>query len=224
MAVVLLFYGYHIAVVVTGLVKTGPVFQQSVNTLVPLALLNAFVWQWCLEKTKGAAWTLYAWSAGEVLLITAVISIGDGLTGGLVSTMFVLVTVSVLRCRPKLVAFVTLLSVASYSYLWFDEVQSVELQQTGGSVSSAAEVAGAAVTGRATGNDATYGGSQPTAEQLDEVITPAQAIPTILSLLLLGMIQYLSLVRSSISYEASGNQVRVRDTRDRKHAPTAAGG
>jgi len=184
-AVVLLFYGYHMAVVLTGLVATGPAFQRNVNTIVPLALLNALIWQWCLKKTQGAAWTLYAWSAGEVLLITAVISIGDGLTGGLVSTMFVLVTVSVLRCRPKLVAFVTLLSVASYSCLWYAEVQSAE------------SGIGAA-----------------------DVISPAQAIPTILSLLLIGMIQYLALVRSSVSFEASGNRVRVRDARDRPSSTT----
>lgn len=177
-AVVLLFYGYHLAVVLTGWVATGAAFQRNVNTIVPLALLNALIWQWCLKKTGGAAWILYAWSAGEVLLITAVISIGSGLTGGLVSTMYVLVTVSVLRCRPKLVAFVTLLSVVSYCFLWYAEVQHAE-----------------------PGKEA-------------DVISPAQAIPTILSLLLIGMIQYLSLVRSSVSFEASGNQVRVRDTRE----------
>ncbi|MCR9198031.1 MAG: serine/threonine protein kinase [Planctomycetaceae bacterium] len=204
-AIVLLFYSYHLAVVLTGLVQTGPVFQQSVNTLVPLALLNAFIWQWCLEKTSGAAWTLYAWSAGEVLLITGVISIGDGLTGGLVSTMYVLVTVSVLRCRPRLVAFVTLLSVASYSYLWIAEVRDANV--AAGSVASVNDQA-----------------DRANEEEMAEAITPAQAIPTILSLLLIGMIQYLALVRSSVSLEASGNQVRVRDARDRKRSPTASSG
>ena len=173
-AVVLLFYSYHLVALATGLLVAGDLFQQTVNLIVPLALLNAFLWQWALKKTSGASWTLYAWSTGEILMVTVVIANGDGASSGLISTLFVLVAVSTLRCRRMLVAYVTALCLLSYVYLW---ITSLEGPMTAPDI--------------------------------------LQAVPRILNLLLIGLIQYLSVIRSSVSFEASGGQRQIADTGDR---------
>lgn len=172
-AVLILFYTYHIVAMSIGLLQTGDTFQRAVNVVVLLALVNALVWQWCLRKTDGAAWTLYTWSTGEMGLLTAVIYLGDGAKSGLVPALFVLVAVSALRCRKLLIAYVTFLAVASYSFLWVE-----------------------------------------TSVARTEGVGPLQAVPVILTILLIGLVQYLTLVRSSTSFEALGNSERRSDVGD----------
>ncbi len=156
------FYSYHVIANLTGMLPGDEGFKQTVNYVVPLAILNAAIWQWWLQRTDGAAWTLYAWATGEVLLLTAVIFSGDGTRSGLTSAMFVLVAASSLRCRPLLIGYITVLSMLSYGLLWVDSI-IVRHQPV------------AALT----------------------------AIPMMLALALIGLIQFIAMNRSSASLEAN---------------------
>ena len=156
------FYSYHVIANLTGMLPGDEGFKQTVNYVVPLAILNAAIWQWWLQRTDGAAWTLYAWATGEVLLLTAVIFSGDGARSGLTSAMFVLVAASSLRCRPLLIGYITVLSMLSYGLLWVDSI-IVRHQPV------------AALT----------------------------AIPMMLALALIGLIQFIAMNRSSASLEAN---------------------
>lgn len=120
----MVFYTYHVIADMAGLLPGDEGFKRSVNYAVPLAILNAAIWQWWLQRTGGAAWTLYAWATGEVLLLTSVVFAGDGARSGLIPAMFVLVAASSLRCRPLLIGYVTSLSMLSYCFLWVHTVVS----------------------------------------------------------------------------------------------------
>ena len=128
----LVFYTYHMIADLAGLLPGNEGFKRSVNYVVPLAILNAAVWQWWLQRTGGAAWTLYAWATGEVLLLTTVIFSGDGARSGLTPAMFVLVAASSLRCRALLIGYVTVLTMLSYGFIWVHTV--VIRQQTVGAL------------------------------------------------------------------------------------------
>jgi len=156
------FYAYYLIASVTGMLPGEESFKRTVNLVVPLAVLNAVIWQWWLQRTEGAAWTLYAWATGEVLLLTAVIFSGDGARSGLTAAMFVLVAASSLRCRPLLIGYITVLTMLSYSLLWVD---SIVVRH------------------------------QP--------VSALTAIPTMLAMALIGLIQYIAMNRSSASLEAS---------------------
>ena len=158
----LVFYSYHVIAIAIGMLPGDESFKRTVNYVVPLAIMNAAIWQWWLQRTGGAAWTLYAWATGEVLLLTAVIFSGDGARSGLTSAMFVLVAASSLRCRPLLIGYVTVLTMLSYGLLWVDSI-IVRHQPV------------AALT----------------------------AIPMMLALALIGLIQYIAMNRSSASLEAN---------------------
>ncbi len=160
--VLVVFYTYHVIANLTGMLPGDESFKRTVNYVVPLAILNAAIWQWWLQRTDGAAWTLYAWATGEVLLLTAVIFSGDGTRSGLTSAMFVLVAASSLRCRPLLIGYITVLSMLSYGLLWVDSI-IVRHQPV------------AALT----------------------------AIPMMLALALIGLIQFIAMNRSSASLEAN---------------------
>ena len=160
--VLVVFYTYHVIANLTGMLPGDESFKRTVNYVVPLAILNAAIWQWWLQRTDGAAWTLYAWATGEVLLLTAVIFSGDGARSGLTSAMFVLVAASSLRCRPLLIGYITVLSMLSYGLLWVDSI-IVRHQPV------------AALT----------------------------AIPMMLALALIGLIQFIAMNRSSASLEAN---------------------
>jgi hypothetical protein len=71
-----------------------------------------------LDAIIGSAWPLYAWATGEVLLLTVLLLFTDGAKSGLVSLYYVIVAVSVLRCRPLLVGYITLLAMAGYIISW----------------------------------------------------------------------------------------------------------
>ena len=116
------FYVYHVIANLAGLLPGDENFKRSVNIVVPMAILNAAVWQLWLQRTGGAAWTLYAWATGEVLLLTAVIFTGDAARSGLIPAMFVLVAASSLRCRPALIGYVTILTMLSYAAIWIHTV------------------------------------------------------------------------------------------------------
>ncbi|MFO1002087.1 MAG: serine/threonine-protein kinase [Planctomycetaceae bacterium] len=128
----MVFYAYHVIADLAGLLPGDEGFKRSVNYVVPLAILNAAIWQWWLQRTSGAAWTLYAWTTGEVLLLTTVIFSGDGARSGLIPAMFVLVAVSSLRCRAFLIGYVTILIMLSYGFLWIHT--AIVRQQTVGAL------------------------------------------------------------------------------------------
>ena len=140
-----------------------PAFNSAVKFVLPLAALNAWFWQCCLIRKYGAAWPLYAWATGVVLLLTILLLFSDGAKSGLVSLYYVVVAVSVLRCRPLLVGYVTLLAMAGYVASWgFSRFATTGVQD------------------------------------------PLQGVPVLLSLGLIGFVQYLALKRSSVSYESQG--------------------
>lgn len=159
---VLTFFGtYHLTNVLLGGLRDYPSFNRAVTFVLPLAALNAWFWQRCLIRKHGAAWPLYAWATGEVLLLTGLLLFTDGARSGLVSLYYVIVAVSVLRCRPLLVGYVTLLAMAGYGASWgFSRFAAAGVQD------------------------------------------PLQGVPVLLSLGLIGFVQYLALKRSSASYES----------------------
>ncbi len=162
----LVFYSYHLTATAAGMLPGDEGFKRTVNYVVPLALLNAAIWQWWLQRTSGAAWTLYAWSTGEVLLLTAVIFSGDGARSGLTAALCVLVAASSLRCRTALIGYVTILTMFSYGFLWLDSIL-IRLQP----------------------------------------VAPLTAIPMMLALGLIGLVQYIAMNRSSASLEALRGQM-----------------
>jgi hypothetical protein len=96
-----------------------------------------------------------------VLLLTILLLFSDGAKSGLVSLYYVIVAVSVLRCRPLLVGYVTLLAMAGYIATWgFSRFAATGVQD------------------------------------------PLQGVPVLLSLGLIGFVQYLALKRSTVSYES----------------------
>ena len=159
---VLTFFGtYHLTNALLGGLQDYPSFNSAVKFVLPLAALNAWFWQRCLIRKYGAAWPLYAWATGEVLLLTILLLFTDGAKSGLVSLYYVIVAVSVLRCRPLLVGYVTLLAMAGYIASWgFSRFVEAGVQD------------------------------------------PLQGVPVLLSLGLIGFVQYLALKRSSVSYES----------------------
>ena len=159
---VLTFFGtYHLTNALLGGLQDYPSFNRAVTFVLPLAALNAWFWQRCLIRKHGAAWPLYAWATGEVLLLTSLLLFTDGAKSGLVSLYYVIVAVSVLRCRPMLVGYVTLLAMAGYVASWgFSRFVAAGVQD------------------------------------------PLQGVPVLLSLGLIGFVQYLALKRSSASYES----------------------
>jgi hypothetical protein len=159
---VLTFFGtYHLTNALLGGMQDYPSFNYAVKLVLPLAALNAWFWQRCLIRRSGAAWPLYAWATGEVLLLTVLLLFTDGAKSGLVSLYYVIVAVSVLRCRPLLVGYVTLLAMVGYVTSWgFSRFVAVGVQD------------------------------------------PLQGVPVLLSLGLIGFVQYLALKRSSASYES----------------------
>ncbi len=159
---VLTFFGtYHLTNALLGGLQDYPSFNRAVTFVIPLAALNAWFWQRCLIRKHGASWPLYAWATGEVLLLTSLLLFSDGAKSGLVSLYHVIVAVSVLRCRPMLVGYVTLLAMAGYVASWgFSRFVAAGVQD------------------------------------------PLQGVPVLLSLGLIGFVQYLALKRSSASYES----------------------
>ncbi|MEI7701591.1 MAG: serine/threonine-protein kinase [Planctomycetia bacterium] len=157
----LAFFTYHVIADLAGLLPNDESFKRSVSYAVPIALMNAVVFQWCLQRTGGASWTLYAWATGEVLLLSMVIFAGDGARSGLIPAMFVLIAASALRCRPLLIGYVAGLTMLSYGILW---AHTVLVRQ---------EIAG--------------------------VLT---GIPVLMAMALIGIVQYVTITRSSASFEA----------------------
>ena len=51
----LVFYSYHVIANLTGMLPGDESFKRTVNYVVPLAILNAVIWQWWLQRTDGAA-------------------------------------------------------------------------------------------------------------------------------------------------------------------------
>ncbi len=166
------FYAYHLIVDSAGLLPNDDFFKTTVSIVVLLTVFNAWFWQHWLRRTQGAAWTLYAWTTGEVALLTCLLMAGDGASSGLIPAYFVLVAASGLRCRPTLIGYVTTLSVAGYVSLWAWPIRATQ-----------------------------------------ETVTPLVAIPTLLALCLVGLIQYIALSRSSVSLES-----KVSSRLDRIHS------
>jgi hypothetical protein len=165
----LAFFTYHVIADSAGLLPNDDAFKRSVNYAVPIALLNAIVFQWCLQRTGGASWTLYAWATGEVVLLSIVIFAGDGARSGLIPAMFVLIAASALRCRPLLIGYVTGLTMLSYGILWAHTVL-VRQQDVG-------------------------------------VLT---GIPVLMAMALIGIVQHITITRSSASFEARNDVLSGR--------------
>lgn len=137
-------------------------FKWAVKVIVVGAVFNAWFWQYWLARTRGAAWTLYAWTTGAVVLVTCLLITSErGVDSGMVPMYFVLVATSVLRCRPLLVGYVTLLAIVGYVSL------------------------------------CAY-----TFSTMPEAFDQRNAVPIVLTLLLVGVVQIIALRKSSVSLEA----------------------
>ncbi len=112
------FLAFHTTVSILGLQQNDPRYNLTAAVVGCLAILNAVCWQRRLQDTEGADWTLYGWSTGEILLLTSLIALGEGLDSMLVPAWSVLIAVSGLRRRPTLVVFVTFASLLSYGGIW----------------------------------------------------------------------------------------------------------
>ncbi len=164
---------YHLVANYAGLRPDSHKFNTIVAVVVPVAILNAWFWQSWLRRTQGAAWTLYAWTTGEAVLLTCVVMAGGGAASGMNSAYFLLVAASVLRCRPLLVGYVTVLTMLCYSFVWAYSVFAVR-----------------------------------------QSADPLIAIPRLLALSLVGIIQYIALRHSSVSLESQVNRLSQRNSRN----------
>ena len=153
-------YLWHVYARLLGYVNDDDEFNWAANIVATLAVCNASFWQYWLRRTQNIA-VLYAWVTGELLLLTYILLVSSGTNSGLVSAYFILVAVSVLRCRPLLIAYVTLLCEFSYAFVWF----YTESVQPGSA-------------------------------------DPLTCIPVLLTLPILGVVQYIALRRSSGSIES----------------------
>lgn len=118
LSVLSVFSVYHIVANYAGLHPDSKEFNRAVRIVVPLAVMNAWYFQYWLRRTQGAAWALYAWTTGEAVLLTCLVIVGDGAASGLNAAYFLLVAASVLRCRPLLVGYVTLLTLICCVVVW----------------------------------------------------------------------------------------------------------
>jgi hypothetical protein len=126
--------------------------------------MNAWVCQHLLARNKGAAWVLYAWISGDVVLLTLLLFWAASANSSLVMLYHVIVAGSVLRCRIDLIAYTTVICLIGFC------THVVYLSR------------------------------------FDTENTPdfTSYMPVILSLFIIGIIQYLTLRRSVSSYESHG--------------------
>ena len=175
LSVLSVFSVYHVIVNYAGLRPDSQEFNTVVMVVVPLAVMNAWFWQFWLRRTQGAAWTLYAWTTGEAVLLTCVVIAGEGAASGMHPAYFLLVAASVLRCRPLLVGYVTVLTMICSAVVWGYSVFA-----------------------------------------LRQDVDPLIAIPRLLALCLIGIIQYIALRKSSVSLESQVDRISQRSGRNQK--------
>ncbi|MCO6044681.1 serine/threonine protein kinase [Aeoliella sp. ICT_H6.2] len=108
------FFAYHLLCLVTGTTNSME-FEVATLVITPVALVSAWVWQQVLSRTQGEPWVLYAWTASDVFLLTALAMFAAPENSTLVMLYPVIVAASALRCRPNLVGFVTAVAVAGYT-------------------------------------------------------------------------------------------------------------
>lgn len=109
-----IFFAYHLLCLSTG-VPTSRNFEVATFVITPIALVSAWAWQKLLSKTQGQSWVLYAWTASDVVLLTALAMFARPDNSTLVMLYPVIVAASALRCRPDLVGFVTVAAIAGYT-------------------------------------------------------------------------------------------------------------
>jgi serine/threonine-protein kinase len=161
-AALVLFYLYHLYCFwILRPPHLGLGFHYISTSVVVVWALGAWGFQRALLVSGGRAVYLYLWVTLDVVLLTALLGATTGAKSSIVLIYHVLVAGSVLRFRPDLVGYVTLLSLAGYLFhvaraWWFVPAQ---------------------------------------------LPTAMEAIPFILSLLMIGLIQYFALRRSRAAYE-----------------------
>jgi serine/threonine-protein kinase len=158
-----IFYLYHLSCRWFGW-YSDPAFDQAATVIAPTAAMNAWVCQHLLARNKGAAWVLYAWISGDVVLLTLLLFWAASANSSLVMLYHVIVAGSVLRCRIDLIAYTTVICLIGFC------THVVYLSR------------------------------------FDTENTPdfTSYMPVILSLFIIGIIQYLTLRRSVSSYESHG--------------------
>ena len=154
-------YSYHLLCQVVGWHR-DPTFHFAATTVTVLMVAGAWLWQRLLTKTNAAAWVIYVWLTFDVTMVTMLLFAADSANSPLVILYHVLIAASVLRCRARLVGFVTALSTASYC------IHLIFLQLA------------------------------------DPAAVPpwTTCLPMLLSMFIIGIIQYFSLRRSAASYES----------------------
>ncbi len=175
LSVLSVFSVYHVIVNYAGLHPDSREFNTVVRIVVPVAVINAWFWQYWLRRTQGAAWTLYAWTTGEAVLLTCVVMAGEGAASGLNPAYSLLVAASVLRCRPLLVGYVTVLTMTCCAVVWGYSVFAMRQE-----------------------------------------VDPLVAIPRLLALGLIGIIQYIALRKSSVSLESQVDRLAQSSGRNQK--------
>ncbi len=175
LSVLSVFSVYHVIANYAGLHPDSRELNTVVMVVVPVAVINAWFWQYWLRRSQGAAWTLYAWATGEAVLLTCVVIAGEGAASGLNPAYSLLVAASVLRCRPLLVGYVTVLTMTCCAVVWGYSVFAMR-----------------------------------------QDVDPLIAIPRLLALGLIGIIQYIALRKSSVSLESQVDRLSHSSSRNQK--------
>ena len=109
------------------------------------------------------------------MLLTCVVIAGEGAASGLNPAYSLLVAASVLRCRPLLVGYVTVLTMICCAFVWVYSVFAMR-----------------------------------------QDVDPLIAIPRLLALGLIGIIQYIALRKSSVSLESQVDRLSQSSGRNQK--------
>jgi hypothetical protein len=110
----MLFYLFHLVLLVLGSEGEGDLFHWFVTVLVALWALGATGFQWLVTRTRWRTVATYGWAALDVLMLTLFLGQGDGPRSAMLVGYHLLIAGTALRFRLALVWFVTALSVVSY--------------------------------------------------------------------------------------------------------------
>jgi serine/threonine-protein kinase len=114
LAALVLFYLVHLVLLALGTEGQGGFFHWFVTGLAALWAAGAMACQWWVTWSPRKTAATYCWAALDVIMLTVLLSQGDGPRSAMLVGYHLLIAAAALRFRIMLVWFVTGLSVVSY--------------------------------------------------------------------------------------------------------------
>lgn len=111
------FYLNHLLILVSGGEGEGGLFHWRVTGIMFAWVAGAIFFQWLTLRTLWRLLAMFGWAALDVILLTALLWVGDGPRSALLMGYFLLIAGAALRFRVTLVWYVAGLSILSYAYL-----------------------------------------------------------------------------------------------------------